>query len=185
MSGETFIEKVILQQYTKEDMENEALNKNALLLFSVLTDQLSWDGIKNELYEICDSVHASCDDNCPIYRLNGDKIPNRKRARGGCDCFKNGQAMLDFILEHGARSNSKGATCPDCGEKMIGSISCTKKVIEIGNKVYKRNTTYYDLNLRCHDCGIINKKGNVHHLGCDMERCPKCRGQLISCGCLD
>lgn len=33
----------------------------------------------------------------------------------------------------------------------------------------------------CHDCGA--KEGQLHHLGCDMERCPKCGHQLISCGC--
>ena len=36
---------------------------------------------------------------------------------------------------------------------------------------------------RCHDCNIIT--GNHHHPGCDMEVCPRCGGQLISCGCLD
>lgn len=33
----------------------------------------------------------------------------------------------------------------------------------------------------CHDCGI--SKGGLHHPGCDMERCPRCGGQLISCDC--
>lgn len=36
---------------------------------------------------------------------------------------------------------------------------------------------------RCGDCGA--KKGHYHHPGCDVERCPVCHGQLISCGCMD
>jgi len=36
---------------------------------------------------------------------------------------------------------------------------------------------------RCHDCNIAH--GGFHHLGCYWERCPRCGGQIISCGCLD
>lgn len=34
----------------------------------------------------------------------------------------------------------------------------------------------------CHDCGIVD--GQLHVPNCDMETCPRCFGQLISCGCL-
>lgn len=34
---------------------------------------------------------------------------------------------------------------------------------------------------KCHDCGV--ELGEYHLEGCDTERCPKCAGQLISCGC--
>ncbi len=34
---------------------------------------------------------------------------------------------------------------------------------------------------KCHDCGV--EEGQLHEFGCDMERCPFCGGQLISCDC--
>lgn len=35
---------------------------------------------------------------------------------------------------------------------------------------------------RCHDCGV--EEGMLHRRGCDMERCPFCGRQLISCDCV-
>jgi len=34
----------------------------------------------------------------------------------------------------------------------------------------------------CHDCGA--KPGEYHKSGCDVERCPFCGRQLISCSCV-
>jgi len=35
---------------------------------------------------------------------------------------------------------------------------------------------------QCPDCGV--QRGGLHKSGCDQERCPKCKGQLISCECM-
>lgn len=34
---------------------------------------------------------------------------------------------------------------------------------------------------RCHDCNVL--EGEIHGYGCDMERCPFCGRQLITCAC--
>ncbi len=34
---------------------------------------------------------------------------------------------------------------------------------------------------KCGDCGV--GVGNYHQCGCDIERCPACRGQMLSCNC--
>lgn len=76
------------------------------------------------------------------------------------------------------------AKCQDCGQKMKSGNACTKTTIKIDGEKYDRITYEHDggpIYKYCHDCNT--SIGGLHHLGCDMEDCPKCGGQLISCGC--
>ncbi len=73
--------------------------------------------------------------------------------------------------------------CRDCRKEMLTATGCDYSRIMLNGEEYHRSTEYdASSNGRCHDCNAVH--GNYHHLGCDVERCPKCGGHLISCGCL-
>jgi len=57
----------------------------------------------------------------------------------------------------------------------------------IGGTVYRRipygsESDDWDADhLPCHDCRVI--KGQLHVPSCDVEQCPACGGQAITCDC--
>jgi len=76
--------------------------------------------------------------------------------------------------------------CEDCRQEMKTAPSCTVDVLVIGGQRFDRNRQDrppIGPHGRCGDCGI--QRGGFHHLGCDIERCPRCHRQLLSCGCCD
>ena len=75
------------------------------------------------------------------------------------------------------------ADCEACGEKMVEAASCSaNESVEILTGEFLPGVPYEDLGHRCHDCFV--EPGGFHHPGCDVERCPKCTGQIIQCGCV-
>lgn len=69
----------------------------------VYGERVSKTEIASELYEICEREHSSCNDSCPVFRLNGSKCPGSDKPfeeNRGCDCFKNGKAMYNFVKKH-------------------------------------------------------------------------------------
>jgi hypothetical protein len=80
------------------------------------------------------------------------------------------------------------ATCEDCNREMLLAASCTAVAVELANERFRRipyrpPRGSLDPTGRCHDCGV--RPGGFHHFGCDMERCPRCGGQLFCCDCWD
>ena len=69
---------------------------NELLRKAILGMMAKEEDIESALYDVCDEIHSGCDNNCPVYRLNGSAVP-MNRDKSDCRCFKDGKAMLKFI----------------------------------------------------------------------------------------
>lgn len=76
------------------------------------------------------------------------------------------------------------AKCKDCGIDMAKSHEGCNQHPMLGGMAPIPYGYEYRMGIIvncCHDCNVA--PGGVHHWGCDVEECPKCHGQLISCGC--
>lgn len=77
------------------------------------------------------------------------------------------------------------AICDACNKEMLAFTSCDLEQILVEGVVYDR-IRHGDETCRwnapnCHDCGV--PRSGLHHPGCDVEECPDCGMQLISCWC--
>lgn len=78
------------------------------------------------------------------------------------------------------------AICDVCSNDMRDAETCTASELHRDGTAlavfrYGDDPGWRTRRGRCPDCGV--KVGGFHHLGCDVQACPRCRRQLISCGC--
>lgn len=77
------------------------------------------------------------------------------------------------------------AVCQDCGREMLVASGCTVEKVIFPDGVSSRIPFGSEKPAwrteRCGDCGV--ERGGYHHLGCDIEQCPVCLHQALSCAC--
>ena len=77
--------------------------------------------------------------------------------------------------------------CPACGKDKRDAESCGGPLIQVAGEVFERvrfgqesGNRWEDFDF-CPECGVSH--GGIHHVGCDVEECPRCRTQFLSCDC--
>jgi hypothetical protein len=70
--------------------------------------------------------------------------------------------------------------CIACHIEMKTGESCRFNLLKSSKGSHVRRIKYVG-DINCGDCFI--KPGGYHHIGCDMEECPACSRQLLSCDC--
>jgi hypothetical protein len=86
-----------------------------------------------------------------------------------------------------SQSDEGKRICPFCGQDKRDAESCGGPMIQVAGRVYERVRLGQESGNRweefdfCPECGVSH--GGLHHPGCDIEECPRCRTQYLSCDC--
>lgn len=80
------------------------------------------------------------------------------------------------------------AICDACGQEMLDGVGCDVTWVLFDDGRYDRISYGEEPDdwgaghgKPCGDCGVPPL--TFHHPGCDIERCPRCGDQQISCWC--
>jgi hypothetical protein len=99
----------------------------------------------------------------------------RIAAERGC-----GEKVLRRSTESAEENGAKLDPLPYRGEAEIASLK--RAFLRCGDTEAEAEARARDgWPGRCQDCQC--EAGEAHHDGCAWERCPRCGGQLIGCGC--
>jgi hypothetical protein len=100
--------------------------------------------------------------------------------------FRNGLVRVATVIAVSAGST----VCEACGQPMVRGVGCTQSEYALSTGATLERVKWGDetpdywpesCQDTCGDCGAA--PGQLHHLGCDIEQCRMCGGQVLTCDC--
>ena len=86
--------------------------------------------------------------------------------------------------------SSETPVCEACGKRF--GVECVIATVDLAGETFQRTPLGGETgdwwmgrppDPECHDCSAHT--GQRHHVGCDMEQCPRCGNQALTCECHD
>lgn len=202
------------QKFTEEEkgvllnaiqrIENKESENCNLINNKEATDKLIWEIAHNKVYIIISNDAKTFNKigknhnlpgliaaECSVYSLDGKINTISKENKFNTKVAVYSREFYNKSIEKNNKNYEK-TPCEICKKDILTSDGCSIDTINVEGKTYKRikvgdkddfNQGIEDTEFRCHDCNA--KNGHYHHWGCDVERCPSCKQQLISCECKD
>lgn len=69
--------------------------------------------------------------------------------------------------------------CTVCNEELPSELGCTAEIVQLAGRDYP--VLPHTGDAPCAECGCT--VGGAHHGECPLEKCPRCGGYLVDCGC--
>ena len=141
---------------------------NDILMKLINGKNITDDDIANELYEICDRIHSTCSDECPIYKYAYNQ--------SGCSCHKNGHKMLRILRGTPDREDvitflNKQLTIVNSSLKAIAGTTKNSIIISfkdrfIESSIINLNDDFYNwLEEKLNTIGIETKNIKYNNVG--------------------
>jgi hypothetical protein len=131
-------------------------------IFGIVLSMITFDGFRKLVAVFQSRIRTGVESQLPVWR--DELIPENPRVE-----MSEPDSLVPSI------------SCDICGQLRRPGINCVKTIFFLSGKSYLRRSHEGDGN--CPDCGT--PRGGFHHMGCRVERCPRCGDSLLACGCFD
>lgn len=166
---------IIVEDKEKVNIRKAADYRNRVVHYEVELNKFEWKNLYAQLFEFVHFFHHR--------HLKGEIHPHVARDNWPVEAQLMHYFKHNFVLYNGTEMHKDNPRDIIAAQRIAFFRDGRRKYnrFRYGDEPEYLAISPDFADIPCHDCFVV--KGQYHTEGCDMEECPKCRGQLLGCGC--